>query len=121
MAGSFGYEAGDKYDVSIKAGERVLLPAVREADRETLLVTDGFSCREQITQNTDRQALHLAQVILMAMREGEQGTPLGERPEARYPGVQQNGGFGLPKAGLAAVAGAGLLVGGGLLLRRRQA
>ncbi len=68
MAGYFGYKKGENYDVSIKAGERVLLPAVREAKNETLIVTDGFSCREQIKQQTDRKALHLAEVLQMALK-----------------------------------------------------
>jgi Fe-S oxidoreductase len=63
LAGSFGFEAGRKYEVSIAAGERVLLPAVRQAETDTLIITDGFSCREQIAQATGRRALHLAQVI----------------------------------------------------------
>lgn len=63
MAGYFGYEKGEHYEVSIKAGERVLLPAVRDADNDTLVITDGFSCREQIMQETDREPLHFAQVI----------------------------------------------------------
>ena len=53
MSGSFGFEKA-KYDVSIGAGERVLLPKVREADRDTLIITNGFSCREQIAQTTPR-------------------------------------------------------------------
>ncbi len=71
MAGAFGFEK-DHYDVSIKVGERALLPAVRDADKETLIIADGFSCREQIAQTTDRRALHLAQVVQLAMREGQQ-------------------------------------------------
>jgi FAD/FMN-containing dehydrogenase/Fe-S oxidoreductase len=66
MAGSFGYEK-DKYAVSLKVGERVLLPAVREATNSTIILTDGFSCRSQIEQQTDRHALHLADVMQMAM------------------------------------------------------
>jgi Fe-S oxidoreductase len=70
MAGSFGFDAG-KYEVSQAIGERVLLPAVRKAATETLIVSDGFSCREQIEQATGRQALHLAEVIKLASsREG---------------------------------------------------
>ncbi|HLJ36276.1 MAG TPA: FAD-linked oxidase C-terminal domain-containing protein, partial [Ktedonobacteraceae bacterium] len=69
MAGAFGFEK-EHYDISIKAGERVLLPAVREADKDTLIIANGFSCREQIEQTTDRKAMHLAQVIQMAMHEG---------------------------------------------------
>ncbi len=60
-------EHGEHYTISIKAGERVLLPAVRNADKDTLIIADGFSCREQIAQTTDRHALHLAEVIQMAM------------------------------------------------------
>ena len=68
MAGSFGFEA-HKYDVSIACGERVLLPAVRRAPRERLIVADGFSCREQIEQTTGRRAMHTAQVLEAALRQ----------------------------------------------------
>jgi len=66
MAGSFGFDK-DKYDVSMAIGELELLPAVRHAPAESLIVADGFSCREQIAQCTDRHALHLAEVIAMAL------------------------------------------------------
>jgi Fe-S oxidoreductase len=62
MAGAFGFEA-DHFEVSMKIGELVLLPAVRKADSQTMIVADGFSCREQIDQATDRRAIHLAEVI----------------------------------------------------------
>jgi FAD/FMN-containing dehydrogenase/Fe-S oxidoreductase len=62
MAGPFGFES-DKFEVSQALGNRVLLPAVRTATEDTLIVTDGFSCREQIAQNTPRRALHLAEVL----------------------------------------------------------
>jgi Fe-S oxidoreductase len=65
MAGPFGFEK-DKYPISQAIGERLLLPAVRAASSETLIVSDGFSCREQIFQATGRRALHLAEVILLA-------------------------------------------------------
>jgi Fe-S oxidoreductase len=68
MAGAFGFEK-NHYDVSIRCGERVLLPAVRAAERSTLLVANGFSCREQIAHMTDRRALHLAGVLQMALRQ----------------------------------------------------
>jgi len=68
MAGPFGFEA-EKYDVSQAIGERVLLPAVRSASRETLIVSDGFSCRERIEQGTGRHALHLADILARAIRE----------------------------------------------------
>jgi Fe-S oxidoreductase len=81
MAGSFGYEK-DKYDVSIAVGERVLLPAVRKAGLSTLVMADGFSCREQILQQTNRHALHLAEVMQMAMEHSTQG-PDGIYPESK--------------------------------------
>jgi FAD/FMN-containing dehydrogenase/Fe-S oxidoreductase len=62
MAGPFGFER-DKYKVSQTLGERVLLPAVRSADPNTVIVTDGFSCREQIAQNSSRRAVHVAEVL----------------------------------------------------------
>ncbi|HEY6205223.1 MAG TPA: FAD-linked oxidase C-terminal domain-containing protein, partial [Chthoniobacterales bacterium] len=65
MAGAFGFEK-DHYDVSMACGERVLLPRVRGAAKETLIIADGFSCREQIRQTTGREGLHLAQVLNMA-------------------------------------------------------
>jgi Fe-S oxidoreductase len=80
MAGSFGFEK-DKYDVSVAIGERRLLPAVREADGPTIIVADGFSCREQIAQQTQREALHLAEVIQLAKQA--EIPEKGERPEAR--------------------------------------
>ncbi len=67
MAGSFGYEAGERYEVSMKCGERVILPRVREAGEDTLILADGFSCRAQIAQGTARQPLHLAEVIHMGL------------------------------------------------------
>ncbi len=70
MAGSFGFEE-DKYEVSQKCGERSLLPAVRKAGLSTLVIADGFSCKEQIQQGTPRQALHLAEVMQMALHHGD--------------------------------------------------
>jgi Fe-S oxidoreductase len=67
MAGPFGLEKG-KYEVSQAVGERVLLPAVRQIHPETLIVSDGFSCREQILQATGRRAVHLAEAIELAAR-----------------------------------------------------
>ncbi len=62
MAGPFGFEA-DKYEVSQILAERVLLPAVRAAAPADVLVANGFSCREQISQNSPRRAMHLAEVL----------------------------------------------------------
>lgn len=68
MAGSFGFKP-DHYDVSLQIGERVLLPAVRAADSNTLIVSNGFSCREQIEQGTGRQTLHLSEVLARTLVE----------------------------------------------------
>jgi Fe-S oxidoreductase len=62
MAGPFGFEKKN-YDISQNLAERVLLPAARAATRETILVMNGFSCREQIRQNTDLRAIHIAEVL----------------------------------------------------------
>jgi len=67
MAGGFGFEK-EHYEISLQIGERVLLPAVRNAAPNTLIVADGFSCREQILQATGRRALHLAEVLEKAVR-----------------------------------------------------
>jgi FAD/FMN-containing dehydrogenase/Fe-S oxidoreductase len=75
MAGPFGFEE-THYEVSVSAAERALLPAVRDAGEDALVVADGFSCREQIGQLEGREALHLAEVLALALR----GDP--ERPDA---------------------------------------
>jgi Fe-S oxidoreductase len=67
MAGSFGYEA-EHYDLSIAMAERRLLPAVREAGGESIIVAAGASCREQIMQGTGRSAIHPAEVLYKAMK-----------------------------------------------------
>jgi FAD/FMN-containing dehydrogenase/Fe-S oxidoreductase len=66
MAGPFGFEK-DKYDISQKLGERVLLPAVRH-NPNAIIVSDGFSCCEQITQNTNVRPRHLAEVLARSDR-----------------------------------------------------
>jgi len=67
MAGPFGFQK-DKFEVSQAVGERVLLPAVRNAAQGTLIVADGFSCREQVLQGTGKPAIHLAEVLRMALK-----------------------------------------------------
>ena len=90
MAGVFGYERGhDHYAVSVKVGERVLLPAVRESPNTTLIIADGFSCREQITQLTGRKAFHLAQILQMALQEGKNINPQKEEASANGTGEEQ--------------------------------
>ena len=82
MAGAFGFEK-EHLDVSLACAERVLLPAVRDASRDTLIIADGFSCREQVRQMSDRVPLHFAQVVKMAIDEGPRG-PAGNFPEQKY-------------------------------------
>ena len=69
MAGSFGYGAAT-IDVSLKMGELSLLPVVRKADAETLIVADGTSCRHQIHDGAARAALHVARVLAMSVEAG---------------------------------------------------
>jgi len=66
MAGSFGYEAAH-YDISMKMAEAALLPAVRAAGADTLLVADGTSCRHQIRDGARREAIHVARVLEQAL------------------------------------------------------
>jgi Fe-S oxidoreductase len=119
MAGIFGFEKAH-YDVSIKCGERVLLPAVRNAAKDTLIIANGFRCQEQIAQTTDRQALHLAQVIQMALHEGSSG-PVGEYPEAEY--ITQATHSSLSRPSMAVGMSAGFLLLGAVviwMLRKRK-
>jgi hypothetical protein len=89
MAGAFGYEKiNGHYDVGVAVGERALLPQVRKAGGDELIIADGFSCQEQIEQQTDRAALHSAVVLRMAMR-GET-TPAGQHPENFFMQARRN-------------------------------
>ncbi len=113
MAGSFGFEH-DKYEVSMAIGELDLLPAIRKAPPHWLVIANGFSCREQIAQGTDRHAFHLAEVLQMALHEGLLG-PHGSYPERRQvrqqeAAVQQS----MKRTGLAV---AGVAAGAALLWR----
>lgn len=72
MSGSFGLEA-EHADISRRMGELALLPAVRAAAPETLLVADGFSCRHQIAEGSGRQAVHVAELLAAALDEGDAG------------------------------------------------
>jgi len=68
MAGAFGY-GKETYEISMKMAELSLLPKVREADAESLLVADGISCRHQIWDGAGREAIHVARVLEMALPE----------------------------------------------------
>ena len=70
MAGAFGYQA-ETIAVSKAMGELSLLPAVRAATADTLIVADGTSCRHQIADGTGRTALHVAQVLAMSVANAQ--------------------------------------------------
>jgi Fe-S oxidoreductase len=74
MAGSFGFDK-DKVELSKRIGELVLLPQVRAAAQDTLVITNGYSCREQIAQGARRHALHLAEVIDLAIQRQRGASP----------------------------------------------
>ena len=90
MAGSFGFEAA-KYGLSMKVGELGVLPKVRDARKDSLIIADGFSCKTQIEQATDRHALHVAQVLQIAAA----GRPIstGDYPERPFLGLRRNDGY----------------------------
>jgi FAD/FMN-containing dehydrogenase/Fe-S oxidoreductase len=117
MAGGWGYEHGH-YDVSMACGERVLLPKAREAARDTLIVTDGFSCRSQIEQGqTGRRALHAAQVVALARDFGPAGPP-GSYPERAVPERPRPG--AARKASRAALAAGVAAAAAGFTVSRRR-
>jgi hypothetical protein len=102
MAGSFGYHAGEHYDVSVAVAEHSLLPTLRGIPQSTLVVADGFSCRGQIEQLDGRQPLHIAQVVRRALREsGRTG------PEASEPAAPPRGRRALAALGAVLAVGAG--------------
>lgn len=110
MAGYFGYEEGKHYEVGKAAGERVLLPAVRDAGAETIIIADGFSCREQIEQETRRKGLHTAQVLQMAINKEKPNLPFIEKKyvdgaKLKRPETDNS------KTVMLAAIGAGVLVG----------
>ena len=120
MAGSFGFKA-EQYQLSQQVGGLVLFPAVAHAATDTIVVADGFSCREQIAQSTTRHALHTAEVLNMALQEGPVG-PEHECPEARIIRRRERALAGMLQrawAGVVIVTGA-LLVTAFIVRRRRQ-
>jgi FAD/FMN-containing dehydrogenase/Fe-S oxidoreductase len=83
MAGSFGYHAGEHYDVSVAVAEHGLLPKLEDVPESTLVVADGFSCRGQIQQLAGREPLHVAQVAQRALRESGRTGPEKTAPAPR--------------------------------------
>ena len=119
MAGSFGFH-DEHYQVSAAIGELELLPAVRSAPADWLIVADGFSCREQIAQGTGRHALHLAEVLQMALQPSvlDRDNPYPESDLVREREAEVKA--SMKRAGI----GLGVLAAGSLLLwaatRKRQ-
>jgi Fe-S oxidoreductase len=111
MAGSFGFHGGEHYEVSQAIGELELLPAVRQAPADWLIIADGFSCREQIAQNTNRRALHLAEVLQMALQPSALGKddPYPESRLIRERETEIQASMKRAAKGVGAVAAAGLL------------
>ncbi len=91
MAGAFGYGA-DTIDVSLAMGELSLLPAVRAAPADALIVADGTSCRHQIKDGAAREALHVARVLAMSIEAGSVGL------NASYLRISRASGFGSSRA-----------------------
>ncbi|MEU6521273.1 FAD-linked oxidase C-terminal domain-containing protein [Streptomyces sp. NPDC046924] len=84
LAGSWGFESG-KYEISLDCGEQALLPAVRDAGEDCLVVADGFSCKTQIEDaGTGRRALHVAEVMKLA-RETREAREQGARAASGRP------------------------------------
>ncbi|MGA7506035.1 MAG: FAD-linked oxidase C-terminal domain-containing protein [Candidatus Sulfotelmatobacter sp.] len=110
MAGSFGFER-DKYDLSMAIGELELLPAVRQAPADWFIIADGFSCREQIAQGTSRRAMHLAEILQMALNGENLGAePYPESARVARHEIEVTRSMKRAGAGLAAsLAGAALL------------
>ena len=74
MAGAFGYTR-DTAETSLQMAELDLLPAIREADSNTLIIADGTSCRHQIADGADRKAIHVAELLAMALTSPFAGEP----------------------------------------------
>ncbi len=111
MAGSFGFEH-DKYKISMAIGELELLPAVRHAPADWLIIADGFSCREQIAHGSPRYALHLAEVLQMALAGESQAesSPYPESCMARMREQEVRQSMMRAGAGMAAVVAGGALL-----------
>jgi Fe-S oxidoreductase len=109
MAGSFGFEH-DKYEISAAIGELELLPAVRKVPADWLIIADGFSCREQIAQGTGRHALHLAEVVQMALDPPLNADPFPESAMVRQRDAEVHSSMKRAGLGLAAFAAGAFLL-----------
>ena len=118
MAGAFGYEGQEKYQVSVACGERALLPEVRKAGISTIVMADGFSCKEQIAQETNRNALHLAEVLQLGLRPESKAHMYPESlfVEPRKEAQKRS----MIRAGIGLGIGLGLLVAGLAWMRKEK-
>ncbi len=120
LAGSFGFEK-EHDEISREIGEQRLMPIVREAPEEAILVADGFSCKTQIETLSERRGLHTAQLLRLAAQRDGASEP-GPLPEQGFPDVVLDDSAGRGRE--AAVLGGALLAGAGLaagaLLRGRR-
>src|SRR5579864_4015455 len=118
MAGSFGFHT-EHYEISQTIGELELLPAVRQAPDDWLIIADGFSCREQIAQNTTRHALHLAEVLQLALHPSvmDKDAPYPESKAVRQREQEIRASMTRAAKGVVAAAAAGLAT--WLLTRKR--
>jgi Fe-S oxidoreductase len=121
MAGAFGFEARH-YEMSVACGERALLPKVRDAAPQTIVVADGFSCREQIAQCTGREAMHPAEVMRMGLADRglDRNDPYPERRFAEDRDARRRRIVGRGYAALGAATAVALGIGAGVAVRRRR-
>jgi Fe-S oxidoreductase len=87
LAGNFGVETGH-YEVSVAVAEHQLLPAVAAADADTIILADGYSCRTQLSDLTDRRGEHLAQLLAKGLDAGStelRSARFRGRPRAQWP------------------------------------
>jgi Fe-S oxidoreductase len=75
MAGSFGFSPAH-VEISKAVGELVLLPAVRRLPPDAVVLSNGFSCREQIRQGTGREVMHFAELLQLAIRSSATAVPI---------------------------------------------
>ncbi|WP_369797942.1 hypothetical protein [Cryobacterium sp. MLB-32] len=94
LAGNFGVERGH-YDISVAVAEQQLLPAVRAAAADAIVLADGFSCRTQLEDLSDRRGVHLAQLLDAAAARAAVGS-VTERDQAAHP--SSSGGLTTPNA-----------------------
>jgi len=111
MAGGFGYER-EHHGVSVACGERSLLPSVRKAPEDALVIADGFSCRQQIRQLTPRNALSMAQVLELSLQQRQS---LAERESYELQGPRRRRAAWPVAIGVAAIS-----LGAWFLRRRRR-